>query len=211
MPPGVPDDVETSVDFRSCKGSLLDNDPETYYDRCAQAIQMLSDAGYASGADLGEMEFLYTESEMSTAVAQALCNMWQTGLGIQITPRSVKHQELWAALRSGEYSVAGASLSAVGNDAECFLMPWTTHSINNVVRYSNSAYDTLMAIIATAPDGTARMGCLHDAEELLVEDYVIAPLYTMETAWELRQPYTGVVRDARGWFSFANVYAEQTA
>ena len=80
---------------------------------------------------------------------------------------------------------------------------------DNVARYSNSAYDTLMAIIATAPDGTARLGCLHDAEELLVGDYAIAPLYTRETTWELREPFTGVLRDARGWFSFADVYTEQ--
>ena len=214
VPPGVPDHENREdgeeVDFRTCKGSLLDNDPETYYDRCGQALQLLAEAGYDSGAALGELEYLYEESESNAAVAGALCNMWQTGLGIQITPRGVKKQELWEALRTGEYVVAGAELSAVGNDAECFLMQWTTHSIDNVAAYSNSAYDTLMAIVATAPDGTARLGCLHDAEELLVEDCGIAPLYTRETAWELREPFDGVLRDARGWFSFADVHYDPT-
>jgi len=207
VPPGVPDD--DSKDFRTCKGPLLDNDPETYYDRCAQALQLMDAAGYDSGANLGEMEYLYLEEGSNAAVAQALCTMWQTGLGIQITPRGVTKQELWMALRTGAYSVAGADLTAVGNDAECFLMQWATHSLNNVVSYANSAYDTLMAIIATAPDGTARLGCLHDAEELLLGDYAIAPLYTRETIWEQREDLRGVIRDARGWFSFANVYAEQ--
>jgi len=207
VPPGVPDD--DSKDFRTCKGPLLDNDPETYYDRCGQALQLLGEAGYDRGADLGEMEYLYVEEGNNGSVARALCTMWQTGLGIAISPRGVTNQELWAALRSGEYSVAGVDLHAVGNDAECFLMQWTTESPDNVVRYANSAYDTLMAIIATAPDGTARLGCLHDAEELLIGDYAIAPLYTGETAWELREPLAGVVRDARGWFSFAGVYAEE--
>ena len=207
VPPGVPDSEKE--DFRSCKGALVDNDPETYYDRCAQALQLLAEAGYDSGADLGEMEYLYEDSGNNGAVAHALCNMWQTGLGLQITPRGVTKQELWAALRTGEYSIAGADLTAAGNDAECFLMKWSTYSTDNVVRYSNSAYDTLMAIIATAPDGTARLGCLHDAEELLVGDYAIAPIYTRETAWELREPWTGILRDPRGWFSFAGVYAEK--
>lgn len=208
VPPGVPDHEDE--DFRTCKGSLLDNDPETYYDRCAQALQLLAEAGYDSGAGLGELEYLYEDSGSNGAVARALCNMWQTGLGMQITPRGVTKQELWAALRTGEYSVAGADLTAAGNDAECFLMKWSTYSTDNVVRYSNSAYDTLMTIIATAPDGTARLGCLHDAEELLVEDYAIAPLYTRETLWELREPLKGVLRDPRGWFSFSGVYAEKT-
>ena len=62
-----------------------------------------------------------------------------------------------------------------------------------------------MAIIANAADGTARMGCLHDAEELLLGDYVLSPLYTKGTDWELRDSLMGAVRDARGWFCFSNV------
>ena len=117
----------------------------------------------------------------------------------------VTNRELWTALRTGEYDLAGADLTAVGNDAECFLMNWTSDSTNNVVQYANSAYDTLMAIIAGAADSTARMGCLHDAEDLLISDCVMSPLYTRGTAWELRETLTGACRDARGWFSFANV------
>ena len=62
-----------------------------------------------------------------------------------------------------------------------------------------------MSIIARASDGTARMGCLHDAEALLLEDYVLTPLYTNGTAWELRENLTGACRDARGWFSYSGV------
>ena len=74
-----------------------------------------------------------------------------------------------------------------------------------MVGYENSAYDTLMSIIAAAEDGTARLGCLHDAEELLLADAPLAPLYTTVTGWELRDTLTGAVRDAQGWFSFAGV------
>ena len=62
-----------------------------------------------------------------------------------------------------------------------------------------------MSIIANAADSTARMGCLHDAEDLLVSDCALAPLYSRGTAWELRETLTGICRDARGWFSFASV------
>ena len=39
----------------------------------------------------------------------------------------------------------------------------------------------------------------------LLEEGAIAPLYTTVTAWSLRDGLTGVLRDARGWFSFAAV------
>ena len=86
-------------------------------------------------------------------------------------------------------------------------MSWTTESRENLVYYENSAYDTLMKIVAGAADGTARMGCLHDAEALLLMNFAFAPLYTKGTDWELRETLTGAFRDPRGWFSFANVAA----
>ncbi len=203
VPPGVPESEEG--DFRAAGGALLNGDAQSYAERCAQAKELLSEAGYDSGASLGEMTYLYEETGSNGAVAQLICQMWREVLGMQVTPLGVTNRELWAALRTGEYDLAGAELTAVGNDAECFLMNWTSDSSNNVVQYANSAYDTLMSIIANAADSTARMGCLHDAEDLLVSDCALAPLYSRGTAWELRETLTGICRDARGWFSFASV------
>ncbi len=204
VPPGVPEGEE---DFRTIGGALLDSGGESYEERRARAKALLNEAGYDSGVSLGEMTYLYEDTGSNGAVAQMICQMWQEALGMRVTPVGVTNRELWAALRTGEYDLAGADLTAVGNDAECFLMNWTSDSTNNVVQYANSAYDTLMAIIANAADSTARMGCLHDAEDLLISDCVMAPLYTRGTAWELRETLTGACRDARGWFSFASVVA----
>lgn len=208
VPSGVPEN-ETG-DFRAVGGALLDNDPETYDDRCAQAKALLEEAGYDRGTDLGQLEYLYVDEGTNGLVALALCQQWQDVLAIQVTPRGMTEQELWAALRTGDYMLAGVDLDAAGNDAECFLMDWTSDSQDNVVGYENSAYDTLMTIIANAADGTARMGCLHDAEELLLMDDVLGPLYTRGTAWELRDGLTGAFRDARGWFCFSGVMTRTT-
>ena len=202
VPPGVPGGEEG--DFRGAN-ALLDNDPETYAGRCAQARQLLEEAGYDSGADLGELEYLYEDTPENAAVAQALAAQWQQALRVKVTPVAMPAKELRTALRSGEFTLAGLNVRAVGNDAECFLMQWTSDSESNYVHYENSAYDTLLAIIAGADGGTARMGCLHDAEVLLLEDGAVAPLYTTVTAWTLRETYTGACRDARGWFCLAGV------
>ena len=205
VPCGVPENEEG--DFRTVGGALLDNDPEQYETRCQEAVDLLSEAGYDQGSALGELEYLFVEEGTNGAVAEELCRQWQDALGIAVVPRGVTIRELWSALRKGEYTLAGVDLEAAGNDAECFLMEWTSDSQDNVAAYENSAYDTLMAIIASAADGTARMGCLHDAEALLLGDYALSPLYTMGTAWELRDALTGAVRDTRGWFNFSTVVA----
>lgn len=203
VPPGVPENEEG--DFRSLSAPLLDNSPEGYGERCQRARSLLEEAGYNSGADLGEQEFLYLKSGVNDAVAQLLCRQWQEVLGVRVTPRGMTERPLMSALRGGEYALAGRSLTASANDAECFLTPWTSESPENLIRYENTAYDTLMTIVAGAADGTARMGCLHDSEALLLMNFACAPLYTRGTAWELRETYTGAFRDPRGWFSFAGV------
>lgn len=204
VPPGVPG--EDGADFRT-DAVLLDNDPEAYAERCAQARQVLEQAGYDSGSYLGQLEYLYVDTPENAAVAQELARQWSEALRVNVTPVAVSGTELRAALRSGDYTLAGLNLKAVGNDAECFLKQWTSDQGSNVVGYANSAYDTLLSIIAKADDGTARMGCLHDAEVLLLDDAALAPLYTRHTGWALRDTLTGACRDERGWFCLSGVTA----
>jgi len=206
VPYGVPENAEG--DFRTFGGPLLDNDPELYETRCDEAAWVLSEAGYSRGSDLGELEFLYVDEGQNGEIALELCRQWQEALGVRVIPKGVTTKELWTALRSGTYTLAAVELEAPGNDAECFLMDWTSDSQDNVAGYVNTAYDTLMAIIASAADGTARMGCLHDAEALLLGDHVLTPLYSKGTDWELRDGLIGACRDERGWFSFAGVVAQ---
>ena len=207
IPPGVPESDE--ADFRTSGGDLLDNDPNHRADLQEEARALLTEAGYVSVQDLGELEYLYVDAGNGAAVAQALVQAWQSALGLRVTARAVTEEELAAALEEGTFSLAGIEIRALGNDAECFLRQWSSTGGENVSRYANSAYDTLLSVIAGAEDETARLGCLHDAEALLLEEGAVAPLYTTVTAWTLRDSLTGLVRDGRDWFSFAGVVARE--
>lgn len=202
--PGVPDSGGGT--FRE-DGALLNNDPDDYSDACAQAVELLSQAGYDGGSGLGELEYLYVDQDNAAAVAQALCQMWNQQLGLDVTARAVTEEEMAQSLAEGTFTLAGVELRPVADDPECFLMPWISGGAENIARYSNSAYDTLLSIIAAAQDSAARSGCLHDAEVLLLEDGVVAPLYTTVTGWELRETLAGLWRDGRGWFRFTGVVA----
>ena len=207
IPPGVPESDE--ADFRTSGGDLLDNDPNHRADLQEEARALLTEAGYVSVQDLGELEYLYVDAGNGAAVAQALVQAWQSALGLRVTARAVTEEELAAVLEEGTFSLAGIEIRALGNDAECFLRQWSSTGGENVSWYANSAYDTLLSVIAGAEDETARLGCLHDAEALLLEEGAVAPLYTTVTAWTLRDSLTGLVRDGRGWFSFAGVVARE--
>lgn len=203
----VPDSVPQSggETFREAGGELLNNDPETVTERQARAAELLREAGYDSGEDLGPLQLFYADEGCNGAVAKALAAQWYDVLRVRAEPTAVTVEELRAALSSGEYTMAITEVGSLCNDAEGFLMQWTTDSGSNVISYSNSAYDTLLAIVATASDSSARMGCLHDAEALLLEDGALSPLYTTGTGWRLRETLQSVGRDARGWFTFSFV------
>ena len=202
VPYGVPD--SEAEDFRSCAGALVDNTPELYAQNCAQAMEILQNAGYQSGADLGELQYLYLKEGTNGLVAEEICRQLSGMLKMKVSAVGMTEEELAAAVESGEFSMVGLELTSFCNDPEGFLMDWTSHAADNVAGYGNTAYDTLMSIIATAPDGTARLGCLHDAEELLMDDAPLTPLYTTYTAWDIRDTLTGAFRDERGWFGFMN-------
>ena len=93
-------------------------------------------------------------------------------------------------------------------DPMTYMGMWVTNNANNYGFWSNAEYDKIIADCTTGAyvtDYDARWAALYDAEELVMKEAVIAPLYTKGTAWELRETLTGAFRDPRGWFSFAGV------
>lgn len=144
-------------DFRTDGGVLLDNDPAHRDELAEEARGLLAEAGYADARDLGELEYLYVDEGNGAAVAQALVDAWQSALGLQVTARGVSREELDTALQEGTFTLAGTEIRALGNDAECFLMQWGSDKPENLGKYANSAYDTLLSVIAGAEEGEARM------------------------------------------------------
>lgn len=202
VPYGVPGDGEQ--DFRTAGGDLLSSAAEDYESNCTKAKKLLADSSYDSRYAL---EYLYVDEGPAAEIASALAGQWQSVLGVHIRTRAVTKNELSAALSSGDYCLAGSSMSPLINDAEGFLSPFAGKSSQNTVHFDNGAYDTLLNIIDSASDPAARLACLHDAEVLLLEDAAVCPLYTTGTGWKLREGWSGLCRDARGWFSFAGVAA----
>ena len=207
VPNGVPG-ADAEEDFRTAGGDLVDCDPDHYAANCAAARSKLDQAGYGEGGGFPAVTLLYRSDEASAkTAAYALARMWSDVLQIKVTPEARDEAGMNSALESRDYTLALENLRGYANDAESFLRAWRSDDSRNVVRYYNSAFDTLLSVIDSANDETARMGCLHDAESLLLEDCPLTPLYFTATAWKLRDGLTGVCRDPRGWYSFAAVAA----
>ena len=102
VPHGVPD--SEAEDFRSCAGPRVDNSPEGYAQRCAEGMAMIQSAGYQSGADLGELQYLYIDEGTNGAVAQELCRQLTAMLRMRVTPVPMTEASMAAALAEASSS-----------------------------------------------------------------------------------------------------------
>lgn len=196
--------AEEDADFRMMGDSLID-ELEEKSETVNQPNRLIAQTGYESGAQSPPIEFLYVDEGTNGAVAKALAKMWNDALNIKVLLKGVSVTEMETAKQSRDFTLAQTTLVGFANDAESFLTNWTTGNEHNWVQYSNTAYDTLISVIDSASDAVARQGCLHDAEELLLEKSPLTPLTFSKTGWLLRPELSGVCREARGWFSFRDV------
>ena len=197
VPYGVPD--ENGEDFRTQGGDLVGESGTE--EALAEANALLGESGYGSSA---VPRFVYEDTEENAALADALWKAWMKGLKVRLERVPLSADELREALSAGDYDIALTDIRGNALDAESFLDLWRGDSPENVAGYENGAYDTLLKVIRSASDEKARQGCLHDAEALLLDDCPVAPLLFTASAWEEREGLVGILRDGRGFFSFAS-------
>lgn len=197
VPYGVPD--ENGEDFRTQGGDLVGESGTE--EALAEANALLGESGYGSSA---VPRFVYEDTEENAALADALWKAWMKGLKVRLERVPLSADELREALSAGDYDIALTDIRGNALDAESFLNLWRGDSPENVAGYENGAYDTLLKVIRSASDEKARQGCLHDAEALLLDDCPVAPLLFTASAWEAREGLVGILRDGRGFFSFAS-------
>ena len=196
VPYGVPD--ENGEDFRARGGDLLGESGTE--EALAQARTLLEESSYASASVL---RFVYEDTAENALLADALWRTWMKALRVRLERIPLSADKLRETLAAGDYDLALTDLRGDARDAESFLAPWRGDSSGNLVGYENGAYDTLLKVIRSASDEKARQGCLHDAEALLLDDCPVAPLLFTASAWEARDGLAGILRDGRGFFSFA--------
>ena len=174
--PSVPDPDQDAVNFRVHGGDLGTCDPSQLSANYAAVLQLLKDAGFDESSPFPSMELLFIDLPHYRETAQRLADSWKAAYNMDIVLTGVDSAALETALRSGTYTMALAELTAPINDAQGFLQYWTSSHMDNVVHYSNTAFDTLMTVVRSASDENARRGCLHDAESLLLADSPLTPL-----------------------------------
>lgn len=175
----------------------------------AQAKQLLSEAGFPDGKGFPSIEIMYNSGQGHQDIATAVQEMLKKNLGITVTLRNVERKVQLDETANKKYpAMARNGWTADYADPMTFLDMWTTTSGNNVSGYSSAEYDKLITQAKTEADPTKRMTLMHQAEDLLMTDIPIIPLYEYTNIVCLKSYVKGVHKSPLGMVYFNDTYIE---
>ena len=135
-------------------------------------------------------------------VAQAIKAQVEDNLpGVTLKLQPMPKAEYLDRVTTNSYDIALTNWVPDYNDPMTFLTLWTTEGCEIAEHWSNSAYDRIIADCTTgtlAADYDERWKAMHDAERILLENAVIAPLYTNADAVLISDNVSGIEFHAAG-------------
>lgn len=160
----------------------------------AQAKKLLAQAGYANGKGFPTTELLFNTSETHKTIAEAVQQMWRRDLNIDITLVNQDWKVYLDSQKQLNYQLSRSAWIGDYLDPNTFLDMFVTGGGNNNTGWSNKEYDVLIKKAGETKDANARLVFFQKAEEILLDEAPIMPVYTYTRVY-LQRP------EVRGWYA----------
>lgn len=198
VPPGTP--MPNGEDFANKK--YIDTKPNV-----EEAKKMLAEAGYPDGKGLPTFNFLINSEGSHAAVAQYLQSAWKE-IGVNVEIQQQEFKVFQTTRQNGEYMIGRHGWSGDYTDPTTFLDMWRKGDGFNEVGYDNPEYDKLLKEAQKETDAAKRFELLRKAEDLLMEDLPVIPLYYYTKVRAINSGLKGVIISPTGDVDFVNAYKE---
>lgn len=159
-----------------------------------KARKLLAEAGYPGGQNFPAVELLFNTSESHKIIAEAVQQMLKKELGVNITLANQDWKVFLNSEKTMNYSMSRAGWIGDYNDPNTFLDMFVTNGGNNKTGWSNAEYDKAITAAGSTGEKAARFAQFQKAEELLLNEVPVIPIYTY-TRIALVSP------DVKGWYS----------
>ena len=151
------------------------------------AKALYNKAGYSTENPL-QLELLYNTNDNHKKIAIAVASMWKQILGVETTLNNQEWKAFLSSRKQGNTEVFRAGWTSDYSDATGFIEQFTSNSGLNDVFFHNSDFDQTLKLAAEQQDLAQRADTLQHAEQLILDNYVIAPIYHGTTK-HLVKPY----------------------
>ncbi len=181
-------------------GSDFSADQEKFKDVCAFDAAKAADYWQKGLDELGEtsmsLEMVVDADDAPQKVATVLQEQLQNTLpGLTITIKVEPKKQRVQDMQDGNFQLGLTRWGPDYADPMTYLGMWVTNNSNNYGLWSNADYDAIIAECTTgdlATDASGRWAKLYDAEQIVMDEAVIFPLYTQCNAEMVKSNVTGV-------------------
>lgn len=173
-------------------GPMIAEASMTQAEREALAQELMAKAGYGPDNPL-KLSITTTVAEDRVRLAQGVALMWKKVLGVETTINSMERKAWLDNFYSGDWDVFGDNLVGDFAGAETFLA-YMRPSAEAGYNWQSPAFEAAMDKAAALPDMASRNIALAEAEKILLDDYIFAPI-AVEPVRKLIKP------SVKGWQS----------
>ena len=202
--PGIVDENGMFYDNANGGKTYISEDYEANLEAAKQA---LADAGYPNGEGFPVIEYSTNDAGYHTPVAEYLQQAWGE-LGITVNINKVEWASFTPLRRAGDYDASRNGWVMDYNDPSNMLELFTTSNGNNDGKYSSADFDAAVEASKVA-DKSVHFQKLHEAEDILMNDYACIPVAYYNDFWLQSPSLKGTWHSPYGYWYLQYGYVEE--
>ena len=202
--PGIVDESGMFYDNANDGKTYISDDYEANLEAAKQA---LADAGYPNGEGFPTIEYSTNDAGYHTPVAEYLQQAWGE-LGITVNINKVEWASFTPLRRAGDYDASRNGWVMDYNDPSNLLERFTTSNGNNDGKYSSADFDAAIEASKVA-DKSVHFQKLHEAEDILMNDYACIPIAYYNDFWLQSPSLKGTWHSPYGYWYLQYGYVEE--
>ena len=202
--PGIVDENGMFYDNANGGKTYISEDYEANLEAAKQA---LADADYPNGEGFPVIEYSTNDAGYHTPVAEYLQQAWGE-LGITVNINKVEWASFTPMRRAGDYDASRNGWVMDYNDPSNMLELFTTGNGNNDGKYSSADFDAAIEASKVA-DKSVHFQKLHEAEDILMNDYACIPVAYYNDFWLQSPSLKGTWHSPYGYWYLQYGYVEE--
>ncbi len=171
-----------------------------------EARRLLADAGFPDGRGFPKLELT---TWVNTPVLEAIQQMWQHELGIEVTLAQREARTHLAALAAADYAIALVTAIPDYDGASDLFTSLTSGNHGNYPHWSSTEFDRLVGEAGRSDSLAGRNAIYQQAEKVLLDDMPLIPLYFNAKNFLIQPAVQGWQEDALWTRFYKNVHLNE--